>query len=258
MKTFTDKVAVITGAASGIGRALAFQAAAEGMRLVLADVEIGALEETAEELSAQRVEVLPIPTDITQPEQVHALALLATQAFGEVHLLCNHAGSIAQASIWEDAPPDWQWILKASLWGVINSLQIFAPLMVAQTSESHILNTTNYSLSTNSPEFDDQEAGLRAVINISKSFYYDLKKHNSKVGLSVLCPAWAVTSDPDKEVDIPANLLPTSFPHQPTPADEVQPLAMLEVSPDDRDPASIAARIFDAIRHDQFYIITHP
>ena len=84
---------------------MAFQATAEGMRLVLADVEIGALEETAEELSAQRVEVLPVPTDISQPEQVQALALLATQAFGEVHLLCNHAGSIAEASIWEDAPP---------------------------------------------------------------------------------------------------------------------------------------------------------
>ena len=73
-----------------------------------------------------------------------------------------------------------------------------------------------------------------------------------------MCPAWAVTSDPEKEVDIPANLLPASFPHQPAPTDEVQTLAAIEVSPDDRDPASIATRIFDAIRHDQFYIITHP
>ncbi|HEY2595935.1 MAG TPA: SDR family NAD(P)-dependent oxidoreductase [Chloroflexota bacterium] len=132
MQDFSGRVAVVTGAASGIGRALAERCAAEGMRLVLADVETGALEATAASLRSSCREVLAVPTDVSDAKSVDALARAAMETFGGVHLLCNNAGVLGgrPGPIWAATLNDWRWILGVNVWGVIHGLRTFVPRML--------------------------------------------------------------------------------------------------------------------------------
>jgi NADP-dependent 3-hydroxy acid dehydrogenase YdfG len=132
MKDFQDKVAVVTGAASGIGRALAGKSAALGMKVVLADVEESALKQAEEELKASGAEVLAVRTDVSQAADVESLAKLAFATYGAVHLLFNNAGVSAGTTVWESSLADWQWVLGVNLWGVIYGLHSFVPRMLAQ------------------------------------------------------------------------------------------------------------------------------
>jgi NAD(P)-dependent dehydrogenase (short-subunit alcohol dehydrogenase family) len=141
MKEFRDKVAVVTGAASGIGRALAGRFAREGMKVVLADVEGPALAKAEQELRAQGTATLAVPTDVAKAEQVEALAKRTVDAFGGVHVLCNNAGVFAAGYSWERSIADWDWVLGVNLWGVIHGIRVFVPIMLRQNVEAHVVNT---------------------------------------------------------------------------------------------------------------------
>ena len=145
MQEFEGKVAVITGGASGIGLALARRAAAEGMRLVLADVEQAALDAAAADLRAGGAEVLPLRTDVSRLEDVEALAERAWARFGGVHLLCNNAGvgSAVAGSVLAGTLANWQWLLGVNLWGVIHGVHVFAPRLLEQNEPAHIVNTAS-------------------------------------------------------------------------------------------------------------------
>src|SRR5947209_9479118 len=143
MKDFQGKVAVVTGAASGIGRALAEKSAQEGMKVVLADVEESALRQAEEELKTSGAEVVAVRTDVSQAQEVEALAQQAFATFGAVHLLFNNAGVGAGTTVWESSLADWQWLLGVNLWGVIHGVHFFVPRMLAQDSEGHIVNTAS-------------------------------------------------------------------------------------------------------------------
>src|SRR5687768_12974026 len=132
MREFRDKVAVITGAASGIGRGLAERCLREGMRVVLADVEEEALAHTTAELIAAGGTVLAVRTDVSKAEEVEALAAKTLLTFGGVHLLCNNAGVSGGRSVRESTLEDWEWVLGVNLWGVIHGLRTFVPIMVGQ------------------------------------------------------------------------------------------------------------------------------
>ena len=143
MQMFHDRVAVITGAASGIGRGLARRCAREGMQVVLADIEQAALAETETELRALGASVIGVVTDVSKAADVEALAQQTLDAFGAVHLLCNNAGVGVVRSVWESTLADWEWVLGVNLWGAIHGLRVFVPLMLQQDSECHIVNTAS-------------------------------------------------------------------------------------------------------------------
>ncbi|MBM4431475.1 MAG: SDR family NAD(P)-dependent oxidoreductase, partial [Chloroflexi bacterium] len=143
MHEFRDKVAVVTGAASGIGRGLAERCVQEGMRVVLADVEEPALRQVERDLRAAGGQVLAVHADVSKVKGVAELARQTLDAFGGVHLLCNNAGVVAGSSAWESTLADWEWVLGVNLWGTIHGLRTFVPIMLAQGAEGHILNTAS-------------------------------------------------------------------------------------------------------------------
>jgi len=145
MKEFKDKVAVITGAASGIGRGIANRAVKEGMKVVLADIEADPLAQAEKELKDLGATVLPVLVDVSKAEEIETLAKKTLDAFGEVHLLCNNAGIAPFGVSWEGTLSDWKWIMDVNLWGVIHGIRTFIPVMLQQDTECHIVNTASLS-----------------------------------------------------------------------------------------------------------------
>ena len=143
MQQFRDKVAVITGAASGIGRGIAERCVSEGMRVVLADVDEATLTKAETELKDQGGTVLGVRTDVSKRSDVEQLARQAFDAFGQVNLLFNNAGVAAGGAPWEATWNDWEWVIGVNLWGVIHGVKVFTPLMIAQNTECHIINTSS-------------------------------------------------------------------------------------------------------------------
>lgn len=143
MKEFKDKVAVITGAGSGIGLGIARRCVQEGMKVVLADVERDALAGAEKELTARGGTVLPVLTDVSRADQVEALAKKTIDTFGGVHLLCNNAGVAADGTIWECSLANWEWVIGVNLWGVLNGIRTFVPIMLSQDTEGYVVNTAS-------------------------------------------------------------------------------------------------------------------
>src|SRR5262249_28553911 len=151
MRELKDRVVVITGGASGIGRALAHRFAAEGSKIVLADIEPGALEEAAAALRAGGATVLAVATDVSRPEQVQALCDRTVAEFGRVDVVCNNAGVAVSGLAWEHTLADWEWVLGVNLWGVIHGVRTFVPVMLRQGGEGHIVNTSSVAGLTTAP-----------------------------------------------------------------------------------------------------------
>jgi NAD(P)-dependent dehydrogenase (short-subunit alcohol dehydrogenase family) len=152
MKEFQDKVAVVTGAGSGIGRAMAEKFASEGMKVVLADVQEDALAAVQSELRGRDARVIAVQTDVSKSDQVEALAQKTLDAFGAVHIVCNNAGvSGGGGPVWTATESDWQWVLGVNLWGVIHGIRVFVPIMLEQGTEGHIVNMASVLGLTSGP-----------------------------------------------------------------------------------------------------------
>jgi NAD(P)-dependent dehydrogenase (short-subunit alcohol dehydrogenase family) len=180
MKTFKDKVAVITGGASGLGREFANVAAREGMKLVLADVQLDALEHAVEELKARGVRVIGTVCDVRKGEQVQALADAAIAEFGAVHLVFNNAGVGSGGLIWENTEADWEWVMGVNVWGVIHGVRIFTRLMLEAAAsdaafEGHIVNTASMAGLLNAPAMGVYNVSKHAVVSLSETLYHDLQ-----------------------------------------------------------------------------------
>src|SRR4051812_40433940 len=174
MKDFKSRVAVITGAASGIGRALAERCASAGMKVVLADVEPGALAEAEASLRAGGGTTLAVRTDVSQAKDVEALAQQTLKAFGAVHLLCNNAGVATSGLAWESSLPDWEWVLGVNLWGVIHGVRSFVPIFLAQGTECHIVNTASMSGLVSFPRCSLYGVTKHGVVTLSETLHHDL------------------------------------------------------------------------------------
>ncbi|HEU5103711.1 MAG TPA: SDR family NAD(P)-dependent oxidoreductase [Roseiflexaceae bacterium] len=259
MRTFQDRVAVITGAASGIGRGLARHCVQEGMKLVLADIEPAALAETEAELRALGASVLGVVTDVSQARDVELLAQKTLDAYGAVHLLCNNAGVGVVRSVWESTLADWQWVLGVNLWGIIHGVRVFVPIMLNQDTECHIVNTASIAgLVVGPGSSSTYNVSKHGVVALSETLYYELAQRGAKVKVSVLCPSWVNTHIFDAERNRPIELrndsqtLPVD-PEAEAVIEQVRQAARHGMSPD-----QVAEQVFQAIAREQLYIFTHP
>ena len=255
MDDLHGKVAVVTGAASGIGLALAQAFGAAGMKVVLADIEAEALEQAAATLPAG-IEAEAVVCDVSDGAQVDALRDSAVQRFGTVHVVVNNAGVSAGGPVWEQSVEDWEWVLGVNLWGVIHGVRAFTPLLIEQ-GEGHIVNTASMAGLSSPPFMAVYNVSKHGVVTLSETLFADLAMTGATgVGVSVLCPGWVRTRIHEAGRNRPgaANGLPVSDgAEQAGFADVVGSLIESGL-----DPADVAAQVLDAVRQDRFYVLTHP
>ena len=257
MKDFKGKVAVITGGASGIGRAIAQRCVSEGMRVVLADVDETNLTRAECELKTLGGTALSLRTDVSKQSDVERLAQQALDAFGQVDLLFNNAGVAAGGAPWEATWKDWEWVIGVNLWGVIHGVKVFMPLMLEQKTECHIVNTASAAgliVGTGSAPYATTK---HAVVALSENLYLTLQQRSSLVRVSVLCPGLVRTDIANAERHRPEELR-NDEPIPMTPEMQTGLAAFKAAIATSMPPLQVADAVFDAIRKEQFYILSHP
>ncbi len=254
MKDFSGKVAVVTGGASGIGRAMAERFAREGMKIVLADVEQAALKQAETEMRAAGATVISVPTDVSKLEQVQALAQRTLREFSQVDIICNNAGVAALGMPSWGAPiQDWQWVLGVNLWGVIHGVHTFVPIMLQQGTEAHVVNTASLAGLMSGPMMATYGVAKFGVVALSEALHHELTLQGASVKVSVLCPAWVNTRIADAERNRPADLQRETE-QPPAPLESV----VRQLLATGLSPENVAEQVLDAVKNDRFYIITHP
>jgi NAD(P)-dependent dehydrogenase (short-subunit alcohol dehydrogenase family) len=259
MKEFRDRVAVVTGAASGIGRGLAERFAAEGMKVVLADVEQSALDQADAEMRERGATVLPVRTDVSKPEQMEQLAQQTLEAFGAVHIVCNNAGVGGPGGpVWEKTLADWQWVLGVNLWGVIHGIRVFLPIMLKQEDEGHIVNTASMAGLLSIPMLGIYNVTKHAVVTLSETLYMELQSTGSKIGVSVLCPGFVDTNITNSDRNRPSELRNEGGEPELTPQQQMTRQMMEGMLKAGMKPAAVADKVFEAVRDGKFYVLSHP
>lgn len=259
MQNFKGKVAVITGAASGIGKGVAARCVREGMNVVLADIEEAALQRTASELQAAGAAVLAVTTDVSNAESVNQLAQAAISHFGAVHLLVNNAGVGTGSWVWQHTVADWEWVLGVNLWGVIHGIRTFVPLMLEQDTECHIINTASMIGLIATPGLGIYAVTKHAVVSLSETLYLELAQIQAKVGVSVLCPMGVQTRIRKSARNRPADKAATVDPNSAGPADtELGQKFWQRLWHEALTPDQIADLVFEAIQENRFYILSDP
>ncbi|MCM2331806.1 MAG: SDR family NAD(P)-dependent oxidoreductase [Pseudomonas sagittaria] len=237
------RVAVITGAASGIGRGLAERAPTERLHLVLADRDGEALERLAAQLREQGVQVLTQVTDVADATQLEHLRDAAVAHFGAVDLLFNNAGVMQTGSCWELSEAQWQRALAVNLGGVLNGVRAFMPLLLAQGRPAHVVNTASLAGLLNSPFMAAYNVSKQAVVALSESLHYEMAALNTQVGVSVLCPgpvnSEIMTSDQGQGAGSELNRLLDGQIRQ------------------GMSPSELAELVFAAIAEKRFWILPH-
>lgn len=257
MKELKDKVAVVTGAASGIGLGMAERFAAEGMKVVLADIEQGLLDEAERDLRAKGATTLAVRCDVSKADDVEALAKRTVDEFGAVHVVCNNAGvSPPVGALWERSEADWQWVIGANLWGVIHGVKIFVPIMLAQGTEGHVVNTASLAGMVSVPWLGIYNVCKHAVVTLSETLYRELEATGGKVKVSVLCPAWVKTRLADADRNRPTELQNPD--REQTPQEQMIEQALRGFLDSGISTEQVAEAVVDAIKKEKLYILTHP
>ena len=252
MKELKGKVAAVTGAASGLGRALALAFADEGMHVALGDVA-----ETSDifaAVEAKGVSALAMKVDVSKPHEVEAFAELIDKDLGGAHVVCNNAGVSPLGAAWETSLDDWRWIVDVNLWGVIHGVRSFVPRLLKR-NEGHVVNTASVAGIINPPGSSAYNVTKHAVVALSETLHHDLRERGSAVGVSVLCPAYVPTGIADSERNRPAGMQATVKTKEMLAREQMLKKAVSSgrLSADD-----VAKAVVQAIKEERFYILTHP
>lgn len=259
MKEFKDKVAVITGAASGIGQGLAQKCAKKRMKVVISDIDERRLKRLERKLKREGTQVLSVLADVSKPSAVEALAKRTLESFGEVHLLFNNAGIAIPNLVWEYELKDWEQVLGVNLWGVIHGIRTFIPIMLKQGNECHIVNTSSIEgVISNGIGGATYGVCKHALVHLTERLAFELEENGPNIKVSVLCPGFVktniflsalnrVTEDRRKEL-----LNPDEGSEER--AEEIKKL--MEESPIIL-PDEVADIVFQAIKEEKLYIFTH-
>jgi NAD(P)-dependent dehydrogenase (short-subunit alcohol dehydrogenase family) len=253
MELTAGKVAVVTGAAAGIGLALAERFARAGLDIVLADVEEPALAAAEQKIAGLGVRTLAVRTDVSDEASVQALAAAATERFGAVHVVCNNAGVQSASDPWFGPLSAWKWVLGVNLWGVVHGIRAFLPLLAMQ-GEGHFVNTASVAglMPGFAPSYD---ASKHAVVAISEDLYSAMKVAGLPVGVSVLCPGWVRTRILDAERNWPDSM--GQIPPLAVTAEVTVPHIRRAID-EGMEPAAVAEFVADAVAADRFWVLTDP
>ena len=257
MQELVGKVAVVTGAASGLGLAFATRFAQEGMRVVLADIEREALERAEAAIKAQGGTAIAVRTDVLIEHEIKTLADTAFATYGNVHVLCNNAGvggATGESGVWNIPMNEWDWVLGVNFSGVLHGIRHFVPRMLANAEEGHIVNTASVAGLVTGGVGAPYTISKHGIVALSEILYKDLKARNARVSASVLCPGWVNTNLIDSARNRPMSLTPDDA-AAPTLQLQEQHEALRALLKDGMRPADIAGQLCDAIRNDTFYIV---
>jgi NAD(P)-dependent dehydrogenase (short-subunit alcohol dehydrogenase family) len=256
MKRFEGRVAVITGGASGLGRALGERFGVAGVKVVLADIDEKMLAETADTLRARGVTLATTRTDVSKGEEVERLAQFALETFGAAHIVCNNAGVAPLGVVWESTAADWRWALGVNLWGVIHGVRVFTPLLLKQGEEGHIVNTASVAGLISPPGMGIYNATKHAVVALTETLHHDLAARTDKVKCSVVCPAYFPSNIAHSERSRPAELRSDRPKSDEDIAREVN--LFKAVKSGRLSAYDVADATFAAVRDERFYVLTHP
>ncbi len=264
METMTGRVAVVTGAASGIGKALALGFAGEGANVVLADIEEAPLRAAEAEVADRGVEALGVITDVTDAGSVGALAQATIDRFGAVHMVCNNAGVGGGGLIRNQQLVDWKWVVDVCLWGVIHGVHHFLPHLI-EAEESHIMSTASVAGLMSVPGLGPYNAAKYGVVAIMETLHLEMQRdRNADVGVSVLCPGVVRTNIATAQRNRPEELRRQ---RRPRPEGEAPSetadarrrnaniAAALERG---MDPSQVAAKVIEAMYERRFWVLSHP
>jgi NAD(P)-dependent dehydrogenase (short-subunit alcohol dehydrogenase family) len=252
VKTFRDRVAVVTGAASGIGLALAARFAAEGMTVVMADIEAAPLAAAADGLRRQGAAVLATRVDISRPDDVERLARETYEAFGAAHVLCNNAGVAVIGAVHEHTLADWQWVVNVNLWGVIHGVRAFLPRMLAGGDEGHIVNTASMAGLTTAPFMSVYDVTKHGVVALSEAMYKEAQVTGSPIGVSVVCPGLIDTNIMRSSRNRPEALAEQG---KAGPMAQAFGQGLSDRLARGYPPSEVANQVVDGIRGGRFYIV---
>jgi NAD(P)-dependent dehydrogenase (short-subunit alcohol dehydrogenase family) len=257
MKALEGKVAVVTGAASGIGLGMTEAFASRGMKVVMADVEAEALEREADRLSRANFEVEPIIANVVAYEAVERLADAAEARFGKIHVICNNAGVSGAGGprpIWEQSQKDWDWVMGVNFWGVVNGLRAFVPRILAHGEEGHVVNTSSI-LGLTSGAGSIYGVSKHAVTRLTEGLFRDLKAANANIGVTLLCPGMIATN-----IITSARNRPDEFADD-GPEDPARQAAIAAMDArfkaQGMAPREVGEKVAQAVENNQFYLLTH-
>ena len=255
MKDLNGKVAVITGGASGLGKAFAHKFGAAGMKLALADVEVPVLEETVTDLRSKGIEVIGIPCDVSKAESVKNLYESVLSEFDAVHLLCLNAGVTSAGPIVESSLEEWKWVLGVNLYGIIHGLDTFLPELVKQ-NEGHVVMTASIAGHTSFANMASYNASKHATVTIAETLFAEMKEAGSDVGVSCLCPGFVSTNIFTSDRNKPEKMQ-TSLTEPPSQEEVTQREAALEwLRANALQPGFVADLVHDAVVEKKFWIFT--
>jgi NAD(P)-dependent dehydrogenase (short-subunit alcohol dehydrogenase family) len=255
METLDGKIAVVTGAASGIGLGMVEAFAARGMQVVMADIEAAALDREAARLTDAGFTVATETVDVADYDSVARLAAAAVERFGKIHVLCNNAGVSGRAAgrpIWTLSQNEWDWVVGVNFWGVVNGLRAFVPGMIAHGEAGRVVNTASILGLTTGPG-SIYGVTKHAVVRLTEGLYHDLKAADSRIGATLLCPGLIATNIITSARNRPDHLQDEAA----APPGEMMVAIDAYFKREGMAPGDVGETVVEAILHDRFYVLTH-